>query len=188
MSRPISLGNRSARILPAPSHQTNNWLQRESASTHPRRQGGKIRAIACDRVLLNRRSLWPGEDSRSSPGPELLGASTSRGPSRESYTPSGNASGAPSKTSSPATTAQAQLSAEGMCAAIPAAACTPAVLRRGMPESREGVVGVEGPTELPCDGDGQAEAESPEPTLPRTAEKPKTARERRGLETREGHH
>jgi hypothetical protein len=149
---------------------------------------GKIKAMACDRVLLKRRSLWPGEDSRSSPGPELLGANTSHGPSRESYTPFGKASGGQANTSAPPAASAPPLSTEGMRTAVSAAACAPAVLQRGVPEGRTGVVGVEGPVGLAGIRKGQAEAERAKPTLPPARQRAKTARERGGSGDHEGHH
>src|SRR5262245_54379188 len=53
------------------------------------RSDGKVERDLCARVLILLATgglFWPGEESYSSSGPELLGVVTSHGPSRESYT------------------------------------------------------------------------------------------------------
>ena len=91
----------------------------------------------------------------SPPGPELLGAFTSHGPSRESYTPCRKARGR--RAERPARRPQSPaVLAEGMRAALSSRTRAAALLQRGVPGGGAGVVGVEGPAGVPGHGGGQS--------------------------------
>jgi len=113
----------------------------------------------------------PRRGAYSPPGPELLGVITSRGPSRESYTPSRKSRGWPAEAIAPSA-ADARLSAEGMRAAFSSVAGAPAVLQPALPGGGAAMVAVEGTAALPGEGGGQTETEQPKRALPGAAAEP----------------
>src|ERR1700674_5621295 len=96
------------------------------------------------------RRFAPRRGVDSPPGPELLGAITSHGPSRESYRSSRKSRGSAEAFSTPA--AHAVLSAEGMPAALSSPASAPALLQPGLPGGGAEVVAAESPREISRDG------------------------------------
>jgi hypothetical protein len=93
--------------------------------------------------------MRPGEETCSSPGPELLGVVTSHGPFRESYTASRKSRKSAEVIGPPA--AEAALSAEGMQAALSSSASPPALLQRALPGGGAAMVAVEGAATIPGD-------------------------------------
>ena len=136
---------------------------------------------------LSRRFVAPRRGVASPPGPELLGAITSHGPSRESYKLFRKARRPPAKEASAAATDTA-LSAERMRTTLSTPTRAAAVLQRWLPGGGAGMVGVEGPADLPKHGGGQAEAERAKPTLPEAHPGPKAVREKGHSGNGEGHH
>src|ERR1700688_464506 len=109
---------------------------------------------------MSRRFAVPWRGVCSSPGRELLGVITSRGPSRESYTPSRKSRGWPAEAIA-TSAADARLSAEGMRAAFSSPAGAPAVLQPALPGGGAAMVAVESTAALPGEGGGQTETEQP---------------------------
>jgi hypothetical protein len=110
----------------------------------------------CDRVLISRRagcSQRPGEDCRPLRGMSFLGAITSHGPSRESYTPS-RESRAPQAEAIGSPTPDAKVFAQRMRGAFSSPAGARALLQRAMPGSGPGMVALESSAELPDHGVG----------------------------------
>jgi len=83
--------------------------------------------------------------------------------------------------------AGAEVFAEGMRAMVPPATCTPAILWPGLPEASAPMGTEEGAAGLAGYGDGETKTERAKPTLPGTAESPKTVGERVGSGAGEGH-
>jgi len=129
----------------------------------------------------------PGGERNSPPGPELLGAITSHGPSRESYRScrksrggSAEAIGAPA--------ADAALSAERMRAALSPPPGAPALLQRTLPRGGAAMVAVEGAATIQGDEGGQTETQRPKPALPGAGPQPETIGARGCWRAREGNH
>ena len=132
--------------------------------------------------------LRPGEESDSPPRHELLGAITSHGPFRESYTPARKSRAAPAEADgSPA--ADAPVFAQRMRAAVSPAAGAAALLQRPMPEGGAGMVALEGPAKIPDHRRRQTETERAKPAVPGESQKPETSRAGRSRSgRREGNH
>ena len=93
------------------------------------RGGFELCGLVIPNRRVSRRFTVPRRGVDSPPGPELLGAITSHGPSRESYTTSRKASGLRTETAvSPA--ADPPLPVEGMRTAVWPPTCAAAVLQR----------------------------------------------------------
>src|SRR6266853_2067257 len=127
------------------------------------------------------RRFAPQRGVDSPPGQELLGVITSRGPSRESYSPSRKSRGWPAE--APGSGAAGcppvpALSAERLRAALSYPASAPALLQRALPGGGAAMVAVEGAATIPGDGAGPAETERAKPALPGTRQKPETTRAR----------
>ena len=119
----------------------------------------------------------PRRGGYSPPGPELLGVITSRGFSRESYTPSRKSRGWPAEAIA-TSAADARLSAEGMRAAFSSPTSAPALLQRGLPEGGAEMVALESPRDISGDGGVPTETERAKPALPGARQKPETTRAR----------
>jgi hypothetical protein len=126
----------------------------------------------------------PGGEEKSSPGQELLGVSSSHGPSRESYHPPEKSIAAAEAEGPPA--AGAAVSVERLRAALPSAAGSAALLQPALRRGGETMDAVAGAATIPVHRNGQAEAERPMPALPRTRPHPQAARHGDCRRTREG--
>jgi hypothetical protein len=126
----------------------------------------------------------------SSPGQELLGAFPSHGPFRESYRPTGKASGPWKETAAAAIAPRpkkALVSAERVPAALSRQTCPAALLQPRVPAGSAEVVGVEGPADLPDYGGWQAEAERTKPALPHAGQRAERTTEEGRSRGCEGH-
>jgi hypothetical protein len=128
----------------------------------------------CDRVLISRRagcSQRPGEDCRPLRGMSFLGAITSHGPSRESYTPSRKSRASQAEAiGSP--TPDTKVFAQRMRETFSSPASAPALLQRAMPGSGPGMVAMESSAELQGHSGGEKKTERAKLPLPRTCQKP----------------
>jgi hypothetical protein len=112
---------------------------------------------------------------------------TSLGPSRESYKPSRKSRGRPRQTAGAPAPLPA-VSAQRMCAALSAATCAAALLRRAVPEGGAGLVAVESPGEIPGYCDRQTATERAKPALSGACQGPKTTGKGSSSRRREGNH
>jgi hypothetical protein len=83
--------------------------------------------------------------------------------------------------------ADAAVFAEGVRATLPPTPNSAALLQPGMPRGCPRLAPLEGPTTLPGNGGGQAEAERAKPTLPGACPEAETLGETAGSGSREGH-
>jgi hypothetical protein len=123
---------------------------------------------------LSRRFTVPRRGVRFPSRAELLGAITSHGPSRESYTPLRKERGPRAETACPSAAGPAVL-AQGMRAALSPRKCATALLQQRVSGSGAGVVGVESSAEVPGHGGWQTKAERTKPALPEARQRAKTA-------------
>jgi len=100
----------------------------------------------------------PGEDFHSPPEQELLGAITSHGPSRESYTPAKESSDWPTE-AFVTSAAEPAVSAERLRPALSSAASAPALLQRRVPDGGAEMVEMEGAAEISGNEVGPSKAE-----------------------------
>src|SRR5579864_714422 len=75
-----------------------------------------------------------------------------------------------------------------MRATLSSSSPTPALLQRPLPRGGTEMVTLEGPTPIPCDRSGPAEAERPKPPLQRTRQEPETVGARASWRGSEGNH
>ncbi len=119
----------------------------------------------------------PRRGGYSPPGPELLGVITSRGPSRESYTPTRKSRGRPTEAIAPSA-AEAALSIEGLRAALSSTASAAALLQRAVQGGGAAMVAVEGAATVSQGDGGPTETQPPKPALPGADQEPETTRAR----------
>jgi hypothetical protein len=118
----------------------------------------------------------------------FLGAITSHGPSRESYTSGRKSSASTAEATGPAT-AHPTVSAQGMRAPFSSPASSPALLQRAVPDSGAGVVALEGAAKIPRHGGRERKTQRAKLPVPRARPKAQaTTAGTSGCRAGEGNH